>query len=88
LRFLPGSRADEAAGILLSEEVRRHLSGGDTLAGVGVPERGGAATGLGKSHVVYCVKQGKLKAVLSNGRTTAAAERAAKISVRVIDCPA
>ncbi len=49
--------------IVLSEEVRRRLSGGDAPADwVGLSEAA-RRLGLGKSHVAYLVKQGKLKAV-------------------------
>jgi len=49
--------------IVLSEDVRRRLSGGDAPAGwVGLSEAA-RRLGLGKSHVAYLVKQGKLRAV-------------------------
>lgn len=49
--------------IVLTEEVRQRLSGGDAPSGwVGVSEAA-RRLGLGKSHVAYLVKQGKLKAV-------------------------
>jgi excisionase family DNA binding protein len=49
--------------IVLSEDVRRRLGGGDAPAGwVGLSEAA-RRLGLGKSHAAYLVKQGKLKAV-------------------------
>ena len=49
--------------IVLSEEVRRRLDGGDTPAGwVGLNEAA-RRLGLGQSHVAYLVKRGQLKAV-------------------------
>jgi excisionase family DNA binding protein len=49
--------------IVLTDEVRRRLSGGDAPAGwVGLSEAA-RRLGLGKSHVAYLVKQGKLRAV-------------------------
>jgi excisionase family DNA binding protein len=49
--------------IVLTDEVRRRLSGGEAPAGwVGLSEAA-RRLGLGKSHVAYLVKQGKLRAV-------------------------
>ena len=49
--------------IVLSDEVRQRLAGGDAPAGwVGLSEAA-RRLGLGKSHVAYLVKQGKLGAV-------------------------
>jgi len=49
--------------IVLTEETRRRLSGGDAPAGwVGLSEAA-RRLGMGKSHVAYLVKQGKLRAV-------------------------
>lgn len=49
--------------IVLTDEVRRRLAGGDAPEGwVGLSEAA-RRLGLGKSHVAYLVKQGKLKAV-------------------------
>jgi excisionase family DNA binding protein len=49
--------------IVLTQEVRHRLSGGDAPAGwVGLSEAA-RRLGLGKSHVAYLVKQGKLNAM-------------------------
>jgi len=68
--------------IVLSEEVRRRLSGGDAPAGwVGLSEAA-RRLGLGKSHVAYLVKQGKLKAV----RTKVGTRQCWRIDVSSATC--
>jgi len=68
--------------IVLSEEVRQQLSGGDAPAGwVGLSEAA-RRLGLGKSHVAYLVKQGKLKAV----RTRVGSRHCWRIDVSSASC--
>jgi excisionase family DNA binding protein len=68
--------------IVLSEDVRRKLSGGDAPAGwVGLSEAA-RRLGLGKSHVAYLVKQGKLKAV----RTRVGSRHCWRIDVSSASC--
>jgi len=68
--------------IVLSEDVRRRLSGGDAPAGwVGLSEAA-RRLGLGKSHVAYLVKQGKLKAV----RTRVGSRHCWRIDVSSASC--
>jgi len=68
--------------IVLSEEVRRQLSGGDAPPGwVGLSEAA-RRLGLGKSHVAYLVKQGKLKAV----RTRVGTRQCWRIDVSSATC--
>ena len=68
--------------IVLSEDVRRRLGGGDAPAGwVGLNEAA-RRLGLGKSHVAYLVKQGKLKAV----RTRVGSRHCWRIDVSSASC--
>ena len=68
--------------IVLSEEVRRRLSGGDAPAGwVGLSEAA-RRLGLGKSHVAYLVKQGKLRAM----RTRVGSRQCWRIDVASATC--
>jgi excisionase family DNA binding protein len=82
--LLPGRQSVPGAPwrITLSEEVRRRLSGGDAPAGwVGLSEAA-RRLGLGKSHVAYLVKQGKLKAV----RTRVGSRHCWRIDVSSASC--
>jgi DNA invertase Pin-like site-specific DNA recombinase len=68
--------------IVLSEEVRRRLSGGDAPAGwVGLSEAA-RRLGMGRSHVAYLVKQGKLQAV----RTRVGSRQCWRIDVASATC--
>jgi DNA invertase Pin-like site-specific DNA recombinase len=68
--------------IVLSEEVRQRLSGGDAPAGwVGLSEAA-RRLGLGKSHVAYLVKQGKLNAM----RTKVGSRQCWRIDVSSATC--
>lgn len=68
--------------IVLTEEVRRRLSGGDAPAGwVGLSEAA-RRLGLGKAHVAYLVKQGKLSAV----RTKVGSRHCWRIDVSSASC--
>ncbi len=68
--------------IVLTEEVRQRLSGGDAPAGwVGLTEAA-RRLGLGKSHVAYLVKQGKLNAA----RTTVGTRQCWRIDVSSATC--
>jgi excisionase family DNA binding protein len=68
--------------IVLTEETRRRLSGGDAPAGwVGLSEAA-RRLGMGKSHVAYLVKQGKLRAV----RTRVGSRQCWRIDVASATC--
>ena len=68
--------------IVLSEEVRRRLSGGEAPAGwVGLSEAA-RRLGMGQSHVAYLVKQGKLPAV----RTRVGSRQCWRIDVASATC--
>lgn len=68
--------------IVLTEEVRRRLSGADAPPGwVGLSEAA-RRLGLGKSHVAYLVKQGKLRAV----RTKVGTRQCWRIDVSSATC--
>jgi excisionase family DNA binding protein len=68
--------------IILTEQVRRRLRGGDAPVGwVGLDEAA-RRLGLGKSHVAYLVKQGKLNAV----RTTVGKRQCWRIDVSSATC--
>jgi len=68
--------------IVLTEEVRQRLSGGDSPAGwVGLSEAA-RRLGMGKSHVAYLVKQGRLPAV----RTRVGSRQCWRIDVASATC--
>lgn len=68
--------------IVLSDQVRQRLAGGDAPEGwVGLSEAA-RRLGLGKSHVAYLVKQGKLRAV----RTTVGKRQCWRIDVSSATC--
>jgi Helix-turn-helix domain len=81
---LPGQQSVPGAPwrIVLTDEVRRRLDGGEAPAGwVGLSEAA-RRLGLAKSHVAYLVKRGKLKAV----RTKVGPRPCWRIDVSSITC--
>ena len=82
--LLPGQQSVPGAPwrIVLTDEVRRRLDGGEAPAGwVGLSEAA-RRLGLAKSHVAYLVKRGKLKAV----RTKVGPRPCWRIDVSSITC--
>lgn len=68
--------------ITLTEEVRRRLGGGSAPEGWVSLDEAARRLGLGRSHVAYLVKQGKLKAV----RTTVGKRQCWRIDVSSTTC--
>ena len=68
--------------ITLTEEVRRRLGGGSAPEGWVSLDQAARRLGLGRSHVAYLVKQGKLKAV----RTTVGKRQCWRIDVSSTTC--